>query len=65
MEELRPLFWKNFSSYYRNCMSYLKDKSVKSRCIDCANGVGGKIMPYFQEELKDLLDIELINNTTS
>ena len=30
--------------------------------MDCANGVGGKIIPFFQEELKDLVSLDLINN---
>lgn len=36
---------------------------MKKRCIDCANGIGGKIIPYFQDELKDLIQLDLINNS--
>lgn len=44
-------------------MKYLKSTEVKTRCLDCANGVGGKIIPFFQKELKDLIHLELINNS--
>ena len=52
-EELRSMFWKNFCSYFKRAASYLKWDKNLSRGIDCANGVGGKIMPYFNEELKE------------
>ena len=36
---------------------------MKQRTIDCANGVGGQILPFFLNELKEYFDVTIINNT--
>jgi phosphoacetylglucosamine mutase len=43
-------------------MKYLNCTEVKTRCLDCANGIGGKIIPHFEQELQDLIKLDLINN---
>ena len=46
-EKLRPIFWESFCEYFKKASKYLGWKETLHRSIDCANGVGGKIMPFF------------------
>ena len=60
---MRPEFWTRFCQYFDVCAKYLNWGKVEGRTIDCANGVGGRIMPEFIKFLKPYFDIKLINNT--
>lgn len=44
-EEVRSLFWINFSKYFIDSADYLKWKQPIDRVIDCANGVGARALP--------------------
>jgi hypothetical protein len=46
-EEVRDLFYQNFSRYFKESADYLGWKHTISRSIDCANGVGAIAMPHF------------------
>lgn len=58
-----PKYWESFCESFLVCQKYLKFKAVKERTIDCANGVGGQVLPHFLDLLKDQLKVTLINST--
>ena len=64
-EEVRKMYWQNFSSYFIKAANYLGWKEaqppLKKRSIDCANGVGGHSMPEFASLIKEYIDVELYN----
>ena len=62
-EKLSDYFWNNFCDYFKKAAKYLGWNKVLHRSIDCANGVGGKIMPNFNDNLKDYFSIDLFNVT--
>jgi phosphomannomutase len=62
-EEVRPLFEQNFSRYFTEAADYLGWKNIINRTIDCANGVGAKAMPNFNNLIKNYITAEL-NNTS-
>lgn len=57
------MFWGNFCSYFKKAAKYLGWSEIVHRSIDCANGVGGKILPHFNQELKQFFNVTLFNNT--
>lgn len=42
-----PKYWETFTETFKTTQKYHKFSSVKQRTIDCANGVGGVIIPRF------------------
>lgn len=60
---IAPKYWESFIEIFKATQKYHKFKEVKERVVDCANGVGGSILPKFLEGLKEYLNVTLINNT--
>lgn len=60
-EQIRPLFYENFSQYFTQAADFLGWKNTIERTIDCANGVGAKAMPHFSALINKYIHANLIN----
>jgi phosphoacetylglucosamine mutase len=61
IEEIRKQYWENFCSYFNKAAKYLGWEQPKTRTVDCANGVGGHVMPEFCKLVKEHLQVTLYN----
>jgi phosphomannomutase len=59
--EIKKYYWENFCNYFNKAAAYLKWTEPKHRALDCANGVGGDVMPNFCKLIEKHLSVTLYN----
>eukprot|EP00919_Chromeraceae_sp_WS-2016_P067769 GHVR01160321.1.p1 GENE.GHVR01160321.1~~GHVR01160321.1.p1 ORF type:complete len:131 (-),score=5.74 GHVR01160321.1:972-1364(-) len=45
IENIRDTYWKNYVQHFKIAANYLQWDTIQKRTVDCANGIGGLILP--------------------